>query len=411
MKAWLRSLNETIKPKFMPGGAQAKWFPIYDAIENFIFSSTHKTTNPIHVRDSIDIQRIMVIVWLAAFPAMFFGMYNIGNQTLDYLTLAGSANTNDWHHVFINFIGYSNDSFITKMWVGAVYFVPIYAVTFAVGILWEILFAVVRKHEINEGLFVSSILFALSCPPDLPLWQAAMGITFGIVIGKEVFGGTGKNFLNPALTGRAFLYFAYPSQLSGDKVWIAGLSDTGITPEGFSGATPLGYAAEGGLQGLTDNFTWFDSFIGNIPGSVGETSVIAIGIAAIILLASGVASYRIILGTFIGMIVMSSILNIVGSDTNPMFQVPWYWHLVIGSFAFGLVFMATEPVSGSGTDAGRWIYGALIGVTVVLIRVINPAFPEGMMLAILFANLFAPVIDHVVVSRNIAKRKRALSYE
>ena len=411
MKARLRSINESIKPKFMHGGAQAKWFPIYDAIENFIFSSTNKTTNPIHVRDSIDIQRIMVIVWLAAFPAMFFGMYNIGNQTLDYLTLVGSANTNDWHHVLINLVGYSNDSFITKMWIGAVYFVPIYAVTFAVGILWEILFAVVRKHEINEGLFVSSILFALSCPPDLPLWQAAMGITFGIVIGKEVFGGTGKNFLNPALTGRAFLYFAYPSQLSGDKVWIAGLSDTGITPEGFSGATPLGYAAEDGLQGLSDNFSWFDALIGNIPGSVGETSVIAIGIAAVILLATGVASYRIILGTFIGMIVMSSILNIVGSDTNPMFQVPWYWHFVIGSFAFGLVFMATEPVSGSGTNAGRWIYGALIGVTVVLIRVINPAFPEGMMLAILFANLFAPVIDHMVVSNNIAKRKRALSYE
>ena len=411
MKAWLRSINESIKPKFMHGGAQAKWFPIYDAIENFIFSSTNKTTNPIHVRDSIDIQRIMVIVWLAAFPAMFFGMYNIGNQTLDYLTLVGSANTNDWHHVLINLVGYSNDSFITKMWIGAVYFVPIYAITFAVGILWEILFAVVRKHEINEGLFVSSILFALSCPPDLPLWQAAMGITFGIVIGKEVFGGTGKNFLNPALTGRAFLYFAYPSQLSGDKVWIAGLSDTGITPEGFSGATPLGYAAEDGLQGLSDNFSWFDALIGNIPGSVGETSVIAIGIAAVILLATGVASYRIILGTFIGMIVMSSILNIVGSDTNPMFQVPWYWHFVIGSFAFGLVFMATEPVSGSGTNAGRWIYGALIGVTVVLIRVINPAFPEGMMLAILFANLFAPVIDHMVVSNNIAKRKRALSYE
>ena len=411
MKAWLRSVNESIKPKFMPGGAQAKWFPIYDAIENFIFSSTHKTTNPIHVRDSIDIQRIMVIVWLAAFPAMFFGMYNIGNQTLEYLTLVGSANTNDWHHVLINLVGYSNDSFITKMWIGAVYFVPIYAVTFAVGILWEILFAVVRKHEINEGLFVSSILFALSCPPDLPLWQAAMGITFGIVIGKEVFGGTGKNFLNPALTGRAFLYFAYPSQLSGDKVWIAGLSDTGITPEGFSGATPLGYAAEDGLQGLSDNFSWFDALIGNIPGSVGETSVIAIGIAAVILLATGIASYRIILGTFIGMIIMSSILNIVGSDTNPMFQVPWYWHFVIGSFAFGLVFMATEPVSGSGTNAGRWIYGALIGVTVVLIRVVNPAFPEGMMLAILFANLFAPVIDHMVVSNNIAKRKRALSYE
>ncbi len=411
MKSWLRSVNASIKPRFMPGGTQAKWFPIYDAIENFIFSSTHKTINPIHVRDSIDIQRIMVIVWLAAFPAMFFGMYNIGNQTLDYFSLAGVQNSNDWHHIFINFVGYTSDTFFTKMWIGAVYFIPIYAVTFAVGILWEILFAVVRKHEINEGLFVSSILFALSCPPDLPLWQAAMGITFGIVIGKEVFGGTGKNFLNPALTGRAFIYFAYPSQLSGDKVWIAGLSDTGVVPEGYSGATALGYAAENGIQGLTDNFSWLDAFIGNIPGSVGETSVIAIGIAAVILLGTGVASYRIIIGTILGMIVMSSILNIVGSDTNPMFYVPWYWHFVIGSFAFGLVFMATEPVSGSGTNLGRWIYGALIGVTVILIRVINPAFPEGMMLAILFANLFAPVIDHMVVSSNIARRKRALSYE
>ena len=411
MKSWLRSVNASIKPRFMPGGTQAKWFPIYDAIENFIFSSTHKTINPIHVRDSIDIQRIMVIVWLAAFPAMFFGMYNIGNQTLDYFSLAGVQNSNDWHHIFINFVGYTNDTFFTKMWIGAVYFIPIYAVTFAVGILWEILFAVVRKHEINEGLFVSSILFALSCPPDLPLWQAAMGITFGIVIGKEVFGGTGKNFLNPALTGRAFIYFAYPSQLSGDKVWIAGLSDTGVVPEGYSGATALGYAAENGIQGLTDNFSWLDAFIGNIPGSVGETSVIAIAIAAVILLGTGVASYRIILGTILGMILMSSILNIVGSDTNPMFYVPWYWHFVIGSFAFGLVFMATEPVSGSGTNLGRWIYGALIGVTVILIRVINPAFPEGMMLAILFANLFAPVIDHMVVSSNIARRKRALSYE
>ncbi|MBT4975479.1 MAG: NADH:ubiquinone reductase (Na(+)-transporting) subunit B, partial [Gammaproteobacteria bacterium] len=398
MKTWLRSLNNQIKPDYMPGGSKAKWFPIYDAIENFIFSSTKKTANPIHVRDAIDIQRIMVTVWLAAFPAMFFGMYNIGNQTLEYLTLIGSSNSNDWHHIIINLVGYSQDSFISKMWIGAVYFIPIYAVTFAVGILWEILFAVVRKHEINEGLFVSSILFALSCPPDLPLWQAAMGITFGIVIGKEVFGGTGKNFLNPALTGRAFLYFAYPSQLSGDKVWIAGLSDNGVTPEGFSGATPLGYAAEDGLSGLTDNFSWFDAFFGHIPGSVGETSIIAIGIAAVILLVTRVASYRIILGTILGMMLMSSILNLIGSDTNPMFQVPWYWHFVIGSFAFGMVFMATEPVSGSGTNAGRWIYGGLIGVTVVLIRVVNPAFPEGMMLAILFANLFAPVIDHVVVS-------------
>ena len=410
MKTWLHSLNNKIKPRFISGGSMEKFFPLYEAIENFIFSSKEKTSNPIHVRDAIDIQRIMVIVWLAAFPAMFFGMYNIGDQTLEYLSLIGSTNSNDWHHQIINLIGYNN-SWTNKLWIGAIYFMPIYIVTFTVGILWELLFAVIRKHEINEGFFVSSILFALSCPPDLPLWQAAMGITFGIVIGKEIFGGTGKNFLNPALTGRAFLYFAYPSQISGDKVWIAGLSDHAVTPIGFSGATPLGYAAEGGINGLQDNFSWLDALFGYIPGSVGETSVIAISVAAIILMATKIASYRIFIGTIIGMMFMSSLLNIIGSETNPMFEVPWYWHLVIGGFAFGLVFMATEPVSGTATDLGRWIYGGLIGITVVLIRVVNPAFPEGMMLAILFANLFAPVIDHIVVTRNITKRQKAISYE
>jgi Na+-transporting NADH:ubiquinone oxidoreductase subunit B len=276
---------------------------------------------------------------------------------------------------------------------------------FVVGIGWETIFAVVRKHEINEGAFVSTVLFSLSCPPDLPLWQAALGITFGLVIGKEIFGGTGKNFLNPALTGRAFLYFAYPSQISGDKVWIAGLADNNIVPEGYSGATALGVAAESGMAGINQNFTWMDAFLGYIPGSIGETSIIAIGIGLIILLATKVASWRIVVATMIGMIFMSGILNIVGSDTNPMFAIPWYWHLVIGSFAFGLVFMATEPVSGSGTNTGRWVYGFIIGVTVVLIRVINPAFPEGMMLAILFANLLAPVIDHMVMVSNINRRK------
>ena len=212
-----------------------------------------------------------------------------------------------------------------------------------------------------------------------------MGISFGLVIGKEIFGGTGKNFLNPALTGRAFLYFAYPAQISGDKVWVAGISDYNIIPEGYSGATALGMAAESGMAGITNSYTWMDAFLGNIPGSVGETSIIAILIGMVILLMTKVASYRIILGTFIGMILMSSILNIVGSETNQMFYIPWYWHAVIGSFAFGLVFMATEPVSGSGTNTGRWIYGIVIGVTVILIRVINPAFPEGMMLAILLS--------------------------
>ena len=405
----LRSYINNVKPNFVGEGKYSKWFPLFDAIENLFFSTQTKTSNPVHVRDAVDIQKVMVTVWLATFPAMFFGMYNLGAHSLEYLESINQMNTGDWHHYLISFVGYDSSSFFSKMWFGASYFLPIYITVFVVGIGWEALFAIVRKHEINEGAFVSTVLFSLSCPPDLPLWQAAMGITFGLVIGKEIFGGTGKNFLNPALTGRAFLYFAYPSQISGDKVWIAGLADNNIVPEGYSGATALGVGAEKGMAGISENFTWFDAFFGFIPGSVGETSIIAIGIGMIILLATKVASWRIILGTLIGMILMSSSLNWIGSETNPMFSVPWYWHAVIGSFAFGLVFMATEPVSGAGTNTGRYIYGFVIGITVILIRVVNPAFPEGMMLAILFANLLAPVIDHMVVMSNIKRRKALLN--
>ncbi|MEC8000473.1 MAG: NADH:ubiquinone reductase (Na(+)-transporting) subunit B [Pseudomonadota bacterium] len=401
----IRNFFDNQKPNFSPGGKREKYFPLYDVFENLFFLSKNKTTNPIHVRDAIDIQRVMAIVWISTFPAMFFGMYNIGSQSLEYLSLINSQNTGDWHHYLISPVGYNPDNFINKFWFGAMYFMPIYAVTFIVGFAWEMLFAIIRKHEINEGFFVSSVLFALSCPPDIPLWQAALGITFGIVIGKEIFGGTGKNFLNPALTGRAFLYFAYPSQLSGDKVWVSGITDNGIVPNGYSGATPLGLAAENGVIGIEERYTWSQSFFGGIPGSVGETSLIAIALGAMILLMTRIASYRIILGTLLGMFVMSTIFNQIDSD-NPMFSIPFYWHLVIGSFAFGLVFMATEPVSGSATNTGRWIYGFVIGVTVILIRVINPAFPEGMMLAILFGNLLAPVIDHLVVSSNIKKRNQ-----
>jgi Na+-transporting NADH:ubiquinone oxidoreductase subunit B len=405
----LRSYINNVKPSFVGDGKYSKWFPLFDAVENLFFSTQTKTSNPVHVRDAVDIQKVMVTVWLATFPAMFFGMYNLGSHSLEYLESINQMNTGDWHHYLISFVGYDSSSFFSKMWFGASYFLPIYITVFVVGIGWEALFAIVRKHEINEGAFVSTVLFSLSCPPDLPLWQAAMGITFGLVIGKEIFGGTGKNFLNPALTGRAFLYFAYPSQISGDKVWIAGLADNNIVPEGYSGATALGVGAEKGMAGISENFTWFDAFFGFIPGSVGETSIIAIGIGMVILLVTKVASWRIILGTFVGMILMSSSLNWIGSETNPMFSVPWYWHAVIGSFAFGLVFMATEPVSGAGTNTGRYIYGFVIGVTVILIRVVNPAFPEGMMLAILFANLLAPVIDHMVVMSNIKRRKALLN--
>ncbi len=273
---------------------------------------------------------------------------------------------------------------------------------FIVGGFWEVLFAIVRKHEINEGFFVTSILFALIVPPTLPLWQAALGISFGVVIAKEIFGGTGRNFLNPALAGRAFLFFAYPAQISGDLVWTAA--------DGFSGATPLSQWASGGGEALVNVATgvpvsWMDAFLGNIPGSIGEVSTLMIFIGGAIILFGRVASWRIVAGVMIGMIATATLFNVIGSDTNPMFAMPWYWHLVLGGFAFGMMFMATDPVSASFTDKGKWSYGVLIGVMCVLIRVVNPAYPEGMMLAILFANLFAPLFDYLVVQANIKRRK------
>jgi Na+-transporting NADH:ubiquinone oxidoreductase subunit B len=278
---------------------------------------------------------------------------------------------------------------------GAVYFLPIYLTTFIVGGFWEVLFASIRKHEVNEGFFVSSILFALCCPPDLPLWMVALGISFGIVIGKEVFGGTGKNFLNPALTGRAFLYFAYPAYMSGDAVWTA--------VDGYTGATMLSVAASEGIAGVTDSIAWSDAFFGTIQGSVGETSTLAILFGAALLLTMRIASWRIMAGVLLGSGLLSLMFNSIESS-NPMFALPFYWHWVIGGFAFGTVFMATDPVSASMTNTGKFYYGALIGIMVILIRVVNPAFPEGIMLAILFANLFAPLIDHFVVQSNIDRR-------
>ncbi|MFT6907918.1 MAG: Na+-transporting NADH:ubiquinone oxidoreductase subunit B, partial [Oleiphilaceae bacterium] len=270
------------------------------------------------------------------------------------------------------------------------------ATAFLVGGFWEVLFATVRKHEINEGFFVTSILFALICPPDVPLWQAALGISFGVVIGKEIFGGTGKNFLNPALTGRAFLYFAYPAEMSGDAVWTA--------VDGFSGATSLSVASVSGMEGLMTHTSWSNAFFGFVQGSIGETSTLAILIGGAVLVATKIASWRIISGVLGGMIAMATLFNLIGSETNLMFAVPAHWHLVMGGFAFGMIFMATDPVSSSMTNTGKFVFGILVGVMTVLIRVINPAFPEGIMLAILFANLFAPYIDHMVVQANIKRR-------
>ncbi len=277
-------------------------------------------------------------------------------------------------------------------------------VTFIAGGIAEVVFAMVRGHEVNEGFFVTSILYTLTLPPTTPLWMVVLGIWFGIILGKEVFGGTGKNFVNPALAGRAFLYFAYPAYMSGDAVWVA--------VDGYTGATALSSAAANGIPAVIDSgISWWDSFIGLVPGSIGETSTLAILLGGSFLLFARIASWRIVAGVMIGMFGTSLLFNMLGlsGEHNPMFSVPWYWHLTMGGFAFGMMFMATDPVTASHTNTGRWYFGLLIGVMTVMIRVINPAFPEGIMLAILFANIFAPLIDHFVVQANIKRRKQRLA--
>ena len=396
---FLRKIFDDLKPTFSPGGRFERWNVIFDVIENFFYSSGRRTFGSVHVRDASDVQRIMVTVMVATLPAVFYGMYNIGFQALQVIDLNDPTFKNDWHFVFIDLLcNYNPQNIFDCLWYGACFFIPIYAVTFVVGILWEMIFAFVRNHEISEGAFVTTILFALCCPPDAPLWQVALGISFGIVIGKEVFGGTGKNFLNPALAGRVFLYFAYPAQWSGDSAWVA--------VDGFSSPTILSVAAQEGMQGVLTDISWSEAFIGSMTGSIGETATLFILLGLLLLFYNKVASWRIVVGVLLGTIFTSALFNTIGSDTNPMFSLPFYWHIVIGGYAFGLTFMAVEPVTGSHTNLGRWYYGILIGIMVVLIRVINPAFPEGMMLAILFANLFAPIIDHFVQERNIKMRLR-----
>jgi len=394
----LRGFLDSIAPHFEKGGKYEKWYPLYEAVDTIFYSPPSVTYANAHVRDGIDLKRIMITVWICTFPAMFFGMWNIGYQANTAIQAGLSVPDDIYHNIIGMFTEFNPQSCIDNFIYGASYFIPIYFVTFVVGGFWEVVFSVIRRHEVNEGFFVTSILFALTLPPTIPLWQVALGISFGIVVGKEIFGGTGKNFLNPALAGRAFLFFAYPVQMSGDSVWTA--------IDGFSGASVLSVAASGGVSDiLASNITWMNAFYGTIQGSIGETSTLAILLGGSVMILMGIASFRIIAGTVIGMMFMSTIFNMIGSDTNPMFAIPWYWHFVIGGFAFGLIFMTTDPVSAAMTNIGRWIYGGLIGVMVILIRVINPAFPEGMMLAILFANLFAPLIDSFVIRSNIKRRE------
>ncbi|HIG57116.1 MAG TPA: NADH:ubiquinone reductase (Na(+)-transporting) subunit B [Candidatus Handelsmanbacteria bacterium] len=395
MKA-LRNLLDQVEPLFHKGGPLEKLYAQYEMIDTFLYTPGQVTKGPTHVRDGIDLKRTMITVVAALVPCIFMAMWNTGYQANLAMQQMGAATTGEWRGIMIDIlgIGYNPSSALANIFHGFLYFFPIFLITQMAGGLWEVLFATVRKHEINEGFLVTGMLFPLTLPPTIPLWQVAVGISFGVVLGKEVFGGTGKNFLNPALTGRAFLYFAYPAQITGDAIWVAA--------DGFTQATPLGAVAADGMSAV--GVTWMQAFVGSLPGSLGETSALACLIGAFVLIASGIGSWRIIASMILSTIVFSELLYMIGSDTNPMFQMNASWHLVLGGFAFGCVFMATDPVSAAMTETGRWFYGALIGFMTVLIRVINPAFPEGVMLAILFGNVFAPVIDHVVLQANIKRR-------
>jgi Na+-transporting NADH:ubiquinone oxidoreductase subunit B len=389
---------------------------LYEAAATIFYTPGKVNKASTHVKDSIDLKRIMIFVWMATFPAMFYGMYNIGAQAHGAI-LAGAGTLPDiWQAALFTMLGGSLDAstgWFGMMFYGACFFVPIYATTFIVGGFWEVLFASIRKHEINEGFFVTSVLFALTLPATIPLWQVALGITFGVVIAKEIFGGTGRNFLSPALSGRAFLYFAYPAQISGDQVWVAA--------DGYAGATWLTQAANGvkdaaeyvaaGVQPAANELVYtsekfWQAFMGNIPGSAGEVSTAMILIGGLFIMYLRIASWRIVVGVGLGAAGFGLLLNILGGGVaaNEMLNMPWYFHFVIGGMAFGMFFMATDPVSASFTNQGKWFYGIFIGFMTVFIRALNPAFPEGIMLAILFANLWAPLFDYFVAQSNIKRR-------
>lgn len=386
----LKKIMQKIKPsadgKFPIGHA------LWDGTYTFLFVPGHTNKTGVHIRDSVDLKRVMIIVVMALVPALLFGMYNVGHQ--HFLAIGDCLSTD---HVC--------DLFWDKFIFGALKVLPLVIISYAVGLGVEFIFAAINKHPIQEGFLVSGMLIPLIVPVDIPWGMLVIAVIFAVVIGKEVFGGTGMNILNVALVTRAFLFFAYPTKMSGDKVWInTNLEEGQKLVDGFSGATPLGDAVAGGEQALIDTHaSLMESIIGFIPGSIGETSMIAIGLGAVILLFTGIASWRIMLSTFVGGYVMAFIFNQVAGD-NLYMAVPAVHQLMLGGFAFGAVFMATDPVTGTQTNTGKWVYGLLIGFVAILIRVANPAYPEGVMLAILLGNVVAPLIDHIVVGSNIKKR-------
>ena len=394
----LRQALDHIEPHFTSGKLK-KAYPLYEALDTFIFAPSSVTQTTAHVRDAIDLKRMMFSVIIALQPVILMAQYNTGLQAnLALQSLGLESSTSWWRAGIIEGLGlsYNPYSWLDNFVHGMLYFVPIFVVTQIAGGLTEVLFATLRKHEINEGFLVTGMLYPLTLPPDIPLWQVAIGIIFGVVIGKEIFGGTGRNFLNPALTGRAFLFFAYPAQISGNSVWIAA--------DGITKATGLSVASESGMDGVL-SFDWWHYFLGFVPGSMGETSTLGCLMGAALLVVMGVGSLRIMVSMVLGTATIITLFNLFGdSATNPFVDVPFNWHFVMGGYAFGMAFMATDPVSASYTATGKIYYGLLIGIMVALVRVANPAYPEGTMLAILFANTFAPLIDYFVIRSNIKRR-------
>lgn len=377
----IRKIIDNIKPKVL--GKMPFMTSTFEAFETFFFVPKDVTENGSHIRDAIDMKRTMIIVVFALIPCLLFGMYNVGYQHFNSMGVL--AETGFW----------------TVFWYGFLKVFWLLLVSYLVGLTIEFAFAQVRKHKVNEGFLVTGMLIPLIMPVDTPLWMVGLATAFAVLVGKELFGGTGMNIVNPALLARAFLFFSYPSKMSGDKIWIAGMTD-GNAVDGFSGATPLAQIGEGSdviTNGFGEPTSILDLTIGLIPGSIGETSIIAIALGAFILLFTGIASWKIMFSVFAGGAAMAFALQ----SYTP---IDWYWHLCLGGFAFGAVFMATDPVTAAQTEKGKYIYGFLIGVMAMLIRILNPAFPEGMMLAILLMNIFAPLIDYCVVRANINKRLR-----
>jgi Na+-transporting NADH:ubiquinone oxidoreductase subunit B len=402
---WVRSRLDQVAPHFEHGGRWHKWQPLWEAVDTFFYSPGSVTKTAAHVRDAVDLKRIMMTVVIAAIPCVLMAMFNTGLQANLAIDPAKAASLEGWRHDVIRWLGtgYSPRSALANFVHGALYFLPLYIVTMVVGLTWEVLFAIVRKVEVNEGFFVTGILFPLILPPTLPLWQAAIGISFGVVLAKEVFGGTGMNFVNPALAARAFLFFAYPAQISGDLVWTAVPRDAAV--DGFSGATLLGQMRVMTQPFEAAGFAWFRAFFGFEPGSMGETSALACLIGAVIIGVTKVGSWRIMVGGVLGTIAMALVFNAIGSSTNPWYAVPFWWHMVLGGWAFGMAFMATDPVTAPFAEKGKWVYGFLIGALIVLIRVVNPAYPESTMLVILFMNVMAPVIDWAFIKANVNRRR------